>query len=259
MTPADQTDQVPSNSYYQWVAAGKPLTPSLPVRETVAKLKLEFPKAAEKNLFSWYANDAHYQAVPPQDHTPYSATGWPGTSPKWWVLATDIMHRPDLGVDCFALFDYWIAEARAGRTPWVKYYIWRAKIYDVRNGWVPTASSEHFDHIHESTRTDWLLSSTGSWSITPNKENDMLVQVKESGAIWSVDGSRLWRRYVDGNEFPSWKGAPLTVVTQAQLDLGWYGIDVRTAVDTGSGPGGLVSHTHDLAATKTGGAVASDK
>lgn len=243
-----------SNSYYEWVAAGKPLTPALPVREIVNKLKAAFPKAAEKNLFSWYANDAHYQAVPPQDHTPYSATGWPGTSPRWWVLATDVMHRPDLGVDCDILFPYWLREARAGRTPWVKYLIYQAKLYDVRSGWVPQENSDHFDHAHISTRTDYLLKSTGSWSIVPGGGEDMLIRVKESGAIWTCDPSRTWRRYVDAQEFSTWKGVPTTDITQAQLDLGWYGVDVRT---TGSTVGGLVDHTHK--GGQTGEAVASTK
>jgi hypothetical protein len=36
-------------------------------------------------------NASHLDAQPPEDHTPYSETGWPGTSPKWWLHAIDIM------------------------------------------------------------------------------------------------------------------------------------------------------------------------
>lgn len=245
-----------SNSYYEWVAAGKPLTPALPIREIVDKLKAAFPKGAARNLFSWYANDAHYQAIPPQDHTPFSATGWPVTSPRWWVNATDIMHRPDLGVDCNVLFPYWLAEAKAGRTPWVKYYIWQSKLYDVRNNWVPTANSDHFDHIHLSTRTDYLLNTTGSWSIVPGGDDPMLIRINETGAIWTVDAARVWRRDISNvAELASWKGAPLANVSKSELDKGWWGIDYRLATQTGSGGGGLVDHTHGVAASETGGAV----
>ena len=251
---------MPSNSYYEWVAAGKPLTPALPVREIVDKLKVAFPKGAQKNLFSWYANDTHYQAIPPQDHTPFSATGWPGTSPRWYVFATDIMHRVDLGVDCNVLFTYWLAEAKAGRTPWIKYIIWQAKLYDVRNNWAPSANSGHFDHIHLSTRTDWVNRSTGSWSITPGGDNPMLIQVKETLAVWTVDAARTWRRSISNTqELASWKGAPVVTVAQAEVTNGWWGVDVKMATQSGSGSGDLVPHTHGLAAGETAEAVASDK
>lgn len=109
--------------YYAWDRLGRPLEPANPIREIVQRLRVAYPRAAAANLFSWYANEAHYQAEPPQDHTPYSATGWPLVSPQWVVFATDVMHRTDLGVNCFELFNYWITEARAGRMPWLKYLI----------------------------------------------------------------------------------------------------------------------------------------
>lgn len=172
-----------SAAYMAWLTAGKPLTPCQPIRDYVTRLRVAFPRAA--NLFSWYANDAHYMAVPPQDHTPYSATGWPQASPRWVVFATDVMHRPDLGVDCNVLFPYWLAEARAGRTPWVKYLIWQAKLYDVRNGWKPVANSGHFDHIHISVRTDHLNTSLGAWSL--NGDDMPFDQHNWEALIWRVE------------------------------------------------------------------------
>ena len=159
--------------YYAWDRLGRPLEPCQPIRDTVNRLKLAFPRAAAANLFSWHANEEHYQAEPPQDHTPFSATGWPLDSPQWVVFATDVMHRPDLGVDCNVLFAYWLAEAKAGRMPWLKYMIWQAKRYDVRNQWRPVASSGHFDHIHKSTRTDHRYTTLGSWSLVPDGDDEM--------------------------------------------------------------------------------------
>lgn len=153
--------------YYAWDRLGRPLEPAQPVREFVEKMRLAYPRAAAANQFSWYANESHYTAEPPQDHTPFSETGWPLVSPRWVVFATDVMHRPDLGVDCFALFAYWLAEAKAGRMPWLKYMIWRAKRYDVRNRWAPADASDHFDHVHLSSRTDHQHTSLGSWSPAP--------------------------------------------------------------------------------------------
>jgi hypothetical protein len=159
-----------SQGYYDWVAAGRPLEPCQPVRDLVARLKVAYP--AQANEFSWYADETHYTAEPPQDHTPYSATGWPWPSPRWVVFATDVMHRPLIGADCNVLFPYWLAEAKAGRMPWLKYMIWQAKRYDVRNNWVPVAAVGHFDHIHLSVRTDHQDTRLGAWSVVP-PEDDM--------------------------------------------------------------------------------------
>jgi len=155
--------------FYTWDHLGRPITPAKPIEELVGRLKVAFPRAA--GLFSWFADDSHYESNTPQDHTPFSVDGWPKPDPEWWVCATDIMHRPDLGVDCFKLFPYYLAEAKSGRAPWMKYLIWQAKIYDVRHDWVAQANSDHFDHIHISSRTDYLNYHLGAWSVVP--EDDM--------------------------------------------------------------------------------------
>lgn len=151
--------------YNVWVKAGRPLTPAKPIAEIVARLKVAFPHGGP---FSWFANESHYTAVPPGDHTPYSADGWKlKPSPYPIVFATDVMHQPTMGVDCFKLFDYWLAEAKAGRMPWLKYLIWQGHIYDARYNWAQQVSDDHFDHIHISTRTDYQNATLGEWSLVP--------------------------------------------------------------------------------------------
>lgn len=149
-------------AFTRWEAEGRPIEPAQPVREMVEALKKAFPEAA--GTFSWYADAAHYEADYPEDHTPYSVTAWPDPDPEWFVFATDVMHRPDLGVDCNILFEYWIGEARAGRFPSLKYIIWKQRIYDVRNNWEPTYADDHDDHIHLSFRTDYLSIGFGTWN-----------------------------------------------------------------------------------------------
>lgn len=158
-----------AKEYSSWNALGRPHTPAQPVRDIVTKLKAAFPQG---KYFNWEANEAHYTANPPQDHTPFSYDGWPLPSPHWVVFATDIM-ASDVGGTAGAqrLFDYYLREARAGRLAWLKYLIWQAKIYDVRHGWVPQPSSGHFDHIHISVRTDAEHLSLGNWSVTPVEES----------------------------------------------------------------------------------------
>ncbi len=153
--------------YQTWNGQGRPILPSASIRDQVTRLKATYPRAA--HLLGWYANETHYRANPPQDHTPYSTDQWPlkVAANYPYVFATDIAHRPDLGLDCWPLFRYWLAEARAGRTPWRKYIIWQAKLYDVRNGWREQQSSGHYDHVHLSDRTDYRTTGIGSWSPTP--------------------------------------------------------------------------------------------
>jgi hypothetical protein len=180
---------VASARYYTWDRLGRPLEPAQPIREIVERLKSAFPRAV--NLFGWGANEAHYQADPPQDHTPYSADGWPVPDPPWVVCATDVMHRTDLGVDCNVLFPYWLREARAGRMPWLKYLIYQATIYDVRHGWQPQANSGHFDHVHLSTRTDHLDTHLGSWSLVPGGDDMPLTTADAKLVAGATLGSLL--------------------------------------------------------------------
>lgn len=217
--------------YYSWDAAGRPVWPSQPIREYVERLKATFPRGAAANLFGWYANEAHYQANPPQDHTPYSATGWPLPSPQWYVFATDVMHRPDLGVDCNVLFPYWLAEAKAGRTPWVKYLIWQAKLYDVRNNWAPQANSGHFDHIHISVRTDWVNKGLGAWSLTPGGDDDMTPEEHNllEAAAWRLDALTYMSPTVRGGPY---KGeAALEVVTLLGIKAKVDALATSTGID----------------------------
>jgi hypothetical protein len=139
----------------------------------------------------------------PEDHTPYSYTGWPTDNPYPYVFATDVMHRPDLGVDCDVLFAYWLSEAKAGRMPWLKYLIYKAKLYHVRNNWEPVKNSGHEGHIHGSARTDHLNTGLGDWSVTPTGpptvEDEMAVpwfSVGPSGTVYLVPGDLVDSRLV---------------------------------------------------------------
>ncbi len=230
-------------AYSAWKRAGKPVWPANPVKDIVDRLKVAYPAAAAQNLFSWYANEAHLTAVPAQDHTPFSQTGWPLASPEWYVFATDVMHRPDLGVDCGALFPYWLSEAKAGRMPWLKYLIWQAKIYDVRNDWRPQSNSGHFDHIHISTRTDHRTTALGSWQLIPHtQELDVPMyckavpsgrQIVTNGTSWAwISNPTTWgsHKYVaglNGVTIPD----PMPEIPDDQLDSGaMFGYEVRAPV-----------------------------
>lgn len=247
-------------AYFAWDKLGRPLTPAQPIREFVEKCKVAFPLAAAENLFSWYADDAHYQSNFPEDHTPYSVTGWPVPCPQWWVCATDVMHRPDLGVDCDVLVPYWIGEAKAGRMPWLKYVIWKAQLYDVRNGFKPVANSGHFDHSHVSSRTDHLETSLGGWSVTGSGATTtgdpdvILIVQKGTGATYTYNGKdRVYQGNPDVVKALVGIGTPMLAVD----DVTQYGIEfdpkefyadrdaMRAHIAAGPGSGGGTGSSHD--------------
>lgn len=187
------------------------------------RLKQAYPHLAAR--FSWYADEAHYTADYPQDHTPFSMTGWPYVSPYPYVFATDVMDGD--GVDCAKLFAYWLAEAKAGRMPWLKYLIWQAKLYDVRNGWRPQDSSGHMEHIHLSVRTDYRDASLGEWSLLP-KEDDMDASQDQmlkatnarTGALALGQASikTSWTKNPNGDE-PQWSVRKINEIVTTQAEL----------------------------------------
>ncbi len=170
-------------AYYAWNELGRPWRLTTPLVDFTAQLHRDLPKVVIGTL----GDEGHLTANPPLDHTPYASGGYPVTSPHWVVHAADVMHHPENDVDCFELVAYWLAEARAGRMPWLKYLIWRAQIYDVRYGWKPQPNSEHFDHVHLSSRTDFETATLGGWSPIPATAGvDMPLTQDEILAIWTT-------------------------------------------------------------------------
>lgn len=150
-----------TQAYWDWRNAGSPWRAARPIVELRAKIKAAIPGAT---IYDLGAESSHLAVDFPQDHAPFSFTAWPNPLPGYVVTAADYMHRPNGGIDCAALFQRWLADCKAGRRPWTKYLIWQATLYDVRNGWRPQANSDHFDHIHESFRTDWIDRGIGDYN-----------------------------------------------------------------------------------------------
>lgn len=159
-----------TQAYYDWRNHGSPWKPATPVREYQnAFLRAGWPAVSLGTI----GDTAHLTSDHPQDHTPFSVTGWPGASPYPYVLAFDAGHDPGAGRDMGPVVAQWLNDARAGKTPWVKYIVWRGQLYDVRNGWSPVPASDHYDHAHVSIRTDWYDKSIGGYAVVAGGENTM--------------------------------------------------------------------------------------
>lgn len=152
-----------SSGYADWIAAGRPWTTAQPIAELT--------KVLRGYGYTVYVigNDSHARANPPEDHMPYSATGWPVTSPRWFVHSLDIMPPaagsglPDLG----RLAQQLIADKDAGVAPWIKYMNVTLPGQPCQHiSWQPNkavTSSSDTGHIHLSIRADATHSATGGY------------------------------------------------------------------------------------------------
>lgn len=208
-------------AYYTWVRAGRPLTPAQPVLVVVTRMKSAHPAAASAGCFGWYANDAHYQAEPPEDHTPFSSTEWPIPCPRYVVFATDVMPHSSYSLE--ALVAWWLSEARAGRVPALKYLIHGDRIYLVWRGFVADEyRGAYHAHMHLSFRTDHETDGLGGWDptgLTPHlpKEDDVTLTPDQEKKLASIPDSfdTLSRQefgrtgaLIGDQDTVSWSGAP---------------------------------------------------
>lgn len=169
-----------TQAYHDWVRDGRPFQLALPVRQYRDRL---VAAGWALTTIGTIGDEAHLQAPRPEDHTPFSVTGWPNHSPYPIVHAIDVSGPGAAGMSTPAVAAGWIEAARLGRTPWVKYIVWQAKRYDVRNDWRPVESSGHYDHVHVSFRTDYTHSSIGEWNPLTGKANGMSEVLSREDAL----------------------------------------------------------------------------
>ena len=108
----------------------------------------------------------HLDRIPPEDHTPYSETGWPGATPYGWVTAIDVMPpsstQPRTGLPSLqSLGGQLFADRQAGvpAARWLKYMNWGPADdrHAVHDRWEPghqRSMSDDAGHIHLSCRSD---------------------------------------------------------------------------------------------------------
>lgn len=161
-----------SNSYHKWVADGEPYVDAEPIKDEAAILRAHGYTVWTKG------DDRHMQAEPPEDHTAFSATGWPVKSayPKGhafdvadadkpyplWQVAEQIIRDKDAGVP---------------GTEWIKYLNYTDADGDCWHvSWQPNKSktvSSDRGHLHVSARSDMDNVSTTYDPIARLKEADM--------------------------------------------------------------------------------------
>lgn len=143
-----------SQQHQQWINEGSPWHLAVPLRELQdAIIEVLDPP---RDTLGTIGDTAHLDAEPPEDHTPYSETGWPEPTPHLIVTALDYQ-----GPGWEALFEHMINTRHAGGFPWIKYINFRG----IHHSWEPNyeahPSSDWTGHGHLSIRSDWCFTSTG--------------------------------------------------------------------------------------------------
>lgn len=146
-----------TQAYAEWLALGKPYELCQPGKDLLVVLK-----RAGYDCGS-YPDLRHLTKDRPEDHTPFSYTGWPVASKRWVGHAIDVM--PTKGLPHLAnLARRLIADKNAkvkGTGP-IKYINWTSVDGVCRHeSWQPdhrTTSSTDAGHLHISFRSDMDLS-----------------------------------------------------------------------------------------------------
>lgn len=151
-----------SDGYKDWLAAGRPYTLIRPAKAVQATLRRHGLTVYD------YPDTGHLTATVPQDHTPFSATGWPGANRRWNARGLDIMPRSDSAAGRKENADIarqFIRDRDAGvpGVMWIKYLNWTDEKGACRQErWTDkanpnrrtTISSNDKGHIHISGRSD---------------------------------------------------------------------------------------------------------
>lgn len=184
-----------SSGYNEWVRAGKPYSLVRPARDIQRNTR------AHGFTVYDYPNDEHLKADRPQDHTPFSVTGWPYASQakvRWRGRAIDIMPRGDSAAarkETADLARQIIRDKDAGvrGTEAIKYMNWTdeagvCRQENWKTGKRVTVSSTDKGHIHLSFRDDMDELATAAdydpWARmkggpAPQQEDDMPFVAKD--------------------------------------------------------------------------------
>jgi hypothetical protein len=152
-----------TSAYYTWLQAGRPWKEAAPVKALADTLR--------GHGYTVYAlgDDSHLTADQPEDHAPFSGSGWPNASPRWWVHALDIMPPTVAGLPSLAQLGAQIyADRQSGSASWLKYMNWEPSGPNgpcFHDEWQPghtRTDSTDRGHIHISIRSDYTTSNAAA-------------------------------------------------------------------------------------------------
>lgn len=196
--------------YAGWVADGSPYIDCTPNVELAAVLR-----GYGYTVYT-RGDTRHMQASPPEDHTPFSATGWPDPSPYPYGHACDIMPPPaGSGLPSLAELGRQLFDDRTDEIPGaklIKYMNWEPNGPGGpchHDSWQPDhrrTSSTDRGHIHISWRSDATHKTISGYDpVARLRGDDMALDENQTAhAVWHVDGpNALANKY-----YPEYSDSP---------------------------------------------------
>jgi hypothetical protein len=181
-----------TKAYNEWVADGRPWKFARPVRDLGDRL------AAHGYTVYFQGDERHLTKDTPEDHTPFSETGWPVKSPYPVCVATDVMppaagQKSKLTGRPLPALTALAARLRTDKmngvpgAAWVKYMNWEPGDGTcVQDSWKPgyaRRDSTDRGHIHVSGRSD-MIEYTGAAGY------DLVARTEGGGMpLWGWDAS----------------------------------------------------------------------
>jgi hypothetical protein len=145
-----------SAAYHHWVSVGRPCKLATPIAQFAAYLH------HHGYTVGTVGDTRHMLAIPPEDHVPLGATGWPSRNAFGYVYALDIMPpSPQTKLPSLAKLAGRIITDRNTNVPgsgWIKYINWTTTGGACQHvSWQPRHLVRHsgdVGHVHISARSD---------------------------------------------------------------------------------------------------------
>jgi len=253
---ADMTgvERVASQAYRDWIDDGQPWKFARPIRDVGDRLR-------EHGYTVYYqGNEDHLKKAVPEDHTPFSATGWPGKSPYPYGMAMDIMpptsgQKSKITGKALPSLQKLGAQLRRDRmagvdgADFVKYINWEPEGNNsgpcYQDSWRPDYSRKNSTdrgHIHVSARSDVHTStkSAGYDLVARTLGEDDMTPAEMTAWAKSDDGKAALSAAVADAAFPAPAGSTdadgkwlfrtyITNIYGALINTRGYAADARTA------------------------------
>lgn len=232
-----------TRAYLLWNTGGRPYALMRPARDLQRILRGHGLTVYD------YPDESHLKADTPEDHTPFSVTGWPIASAYGIGHALDVMPRADTAAgraENAAIARRLIRDRNAGvpGVAWIKYINWTDEAGVCRQErWMPnhtTRSSTDKGHIHASGRSD-CDNDTRAATYDPLGEGDDMAFMDDVNAA-----ALAWRMDAIFADLPAVRGGPHLGLdagrnrlferqTAADARFAELAAEVRSIVDNGGG------------------------
>lgn len=171
-----------------WVRAGRPYSDSKPIKRFALTI------SGHGFTVYTYPDKSHLVVTKPEDHTPFSATGFPTPAPRWYGNAADVMPKADTAAgraELAQLSRQVIADKDAGvpGTEWIKYLNWTDEAGDCwhvswQTGAKIVTRSTDKGHLHISGLSTWVFKDPAAWDAVNRMHGSTGEDEDAMGASW---------------------------------------------------------------------------